>query len=57
MKSCLDPSFKYTPSGNTDLAKTFARVRREQAERAKRDAEAMNNVEQLPTKRKSRNGE
>ena len=30
MKSILDPSFKYTSSVNTDLAKTFARVRREQ---------------------------
>ena len=29
MKSILDPSFRYTPSGETDLRKTFARVRRE----------------------------
>lgn len=29
MKSILDPSFKYTPSVETDLRKTFARVRRE----------------------------
>jgi len=29
MKSILDPSFRYTSSVNTDLAKTFARVRRE----------------------------
>ena len=28
MKSILDPSFKYTSSMNTDIAKTFARVRR-----------------------------
>jgi hypothetical protein len=27
MKSILDPSFRYTASFNTDLAKTFARVR------------------------------
>ncbi len=26
MKSILDPSFRYTPSTETDLAKTFARV-------------------------------
>jgi hypothetical protein len=29
MKSILDPSFRYTPSFNTDLQKTFARIRRE----------------------------
>lgn len=31
MKSILDPSFKYVDSTSTDLRKTFARVRREQA--------------------------
>jgi hypothetical protein len=30
MKSILDPEFKYTSSVNTDIAKTFARIRREQ---------------------------
>ncbi len=30
MKSILDPSFKYTSSSNTDIAKTFARIRRMQ---------------------------
>ena len=30
MKSILDRSFVYIPSGQTDLKKTFARVRREQ---------------------------
>ena len=30
MKSILDPSFKYTKSVETDLRKTFARVRKEQ---------------------------
>ena len=30
MKSILDPSFEYTSSVNTDIAKTFARVRRMQ---------------------------
>lgn len=29
MKSILDPSFRYTTSFNTDLSKTFARVRRD----------------------------
>lgn len=30
MKSILDRSFQYTPSAQTDLKKTFARLRREQ---------------------------
>jgi len=30
MKSILDPSFRYTASFNTDLQKTFARIRRAQ---------------------------
>jgi hypothetical protein len=29
MKSILDPSFRYTKSADTDLRKTFARIRRE----------------------------
>ena len=29
MKSILDPSFRYTKSVDTDLRKTFAKVRRE----------------------------
>ena len=29
MKSILDPSFRYTSSAETDLRKTFARIRRE----------------------------
>ena len=34
MKSILDRSFRYTSSQDTDLAKTFARVRREQRRQA-----------------------
>jgi hypothetical protein len=30
MKSILDSAFRYTPSTQTDLRKTFARLRREQ---------------------------
>lgn len=30
MKSILDPSFRYVSSSNTDIRKTFARVRRQQ---------------------------
>lgn len=33
MKSILDPSFRYTPSVQTDLRKTFARIRRAQSAR------------------------
>ena len=29
MKSILDPSFQYTPSGQTDVRKTFARILQE----------------------------
>jgi hypothetical protein len=29
MKSILDPSFRYTKSVDTDIRKTFARIRRE----------------------------
>jgi hypothetical protein len=34
MKSILDPSFKYTSSTNTDIAKTFDRIRRMQRQGA-----------------------
>jgi hypothetical protein len=29
VKSLLDPTFRYVPSSQTDIRKTFARVRRE----------------------------
>ena len=38
MKSILDPSFRYTTSVNTDLRKTFARIRREQQRLARSEA-------------------
>jgi hypothetical protein len=31
MKSLLDPSFKYVPSTSTNIRRTFARIRKEQA--------------------------
>ncbi|MEO8566553.1 MAG: hypothetical protein ABI541_09245 [Betaproteobacteria bacterium] len=38
MKSVLDPTFRYTPSIDTDLRKTFARLRREaRAQETQRD--------------------
>ena len=46
MKSILDPSFRYTKSVDTDLRKTFARVRRELRNRYQTQAaaEALKNV-------------
>jgi len=41
MKSILDPAFRYTSSANTDIAKTFARVRRAQREAAKAAAHVL----------------
>ncbi len=40
MKSILDPSFRYTASFNTDLHKTFARIRRDRRQQADRAAQA-----------------
>jgi len=39
MKSILDQSFRYTKSVDTDLRKTFARVRREQRQQARTQIE------------------
>ena len=38
MKSLLDPSFRYTKSIETDIRKTFARIRREQQKQARAHA-------------------
>ena len=40
MKSILDPSFRYTASFNTDLSKTFARVRRDHVKDAEVSTQA-----------------
>jgi hypothetical protein len=40
MKSILDPSFRYSPSFDTDLKRTFARIRRERGEDAERAEQA-----------------
>ena len=40
MKSILDPSFRYTASFNTDLKKTFARIRRDYRKDAEQAAQA-----------------
>jgi hypothetical protein len=48
MKSILDPSFRYTKSVETDLRKTFARIRRDmrkqQQQQALAHAETMRKV-------------
>lgn len=44
MKSILDPTFRYTSSVNTDIGKTFARIRREQKAAALAAAETKINV-------------
>jgi hypothetical protein len=55
MKSILDPKFRYKSSVNTDLAKTFKKVRRAQREAAKAAAQvptgdASSKVVELPKK-------
>jgi hypothetical protein len=42
MKSILDHSFRYTRSIDTDLRKTFARIRREQRQQARAQVEGEN---------------
>lgn len=42
MKTVFDPSFKYKPSIETDVRKTFERIRREQQARRNREAPAAN---------------
>jgi hypothetical protein len=46
MKSILDSSFRYTSSVQTDLRKTFAKIRRKQSQ--KRALEDTRNVSVLP---------
>lgn len=43
MKSLLDPTFRYRPSFDTDLRRTFARIRRELPEEGRRSALATDN--------------
>lgn len=46
-------SAPYVPSGKTDVAKTFARIRRQQAEEERRQAEAMKNVKQIKERKQA----
>jgi hypothetical protein len=53
MKSILDPTFRYTPSVETDVRKTFARIRREsRAQDAKAVADAPNRTNVLALSRR-----
>ena len=47
MKSILDPSFRYVNSANTDIRKTFARVRREQRQPASKSNTVVVRLQQL----------
>jgi hypothetical protein len=56
MKSILDPTFRYVPSVDTDLRKTFARVRREMrggAGKERNSVEASSAPNVLPIQRRS----
>jgi hypothetical protein len=53
MKSILDPTFRYTPSVQTDIRKTFARVRREQrAQQARPGGDAVGRTNVLALARR-----
>jgi len=49
----LDPRFKYVPAAQTDVAKTFDRIRREMAEKEKAEVEAMKNVKPIKQRKKA----
>ncbi len=57
MKSIFDRSFHYTPSVQTDLRKTFARIRREQRDqqrlRVASEAEAKSKVAPIGPSKKA----
>jgi hypothetical protein len=48
MKSILDPSFRYTKSIETDLRKTFARVRRDLRKQRQEQSKSGAEVKVLP---------
>jgi hypothetical protein len=50
MKSILDDSFRYTKSIDTDLRKTFARIRREQRQQVRAQADGENPRNVFPLK-------
>ena len=52
MKSILDHSFRYTRSIDTDLRKTFARIRREQRQQARAHDENENPRKVIPIRQR-----
>jgi hypothetical protein len=50
MKSIFDSSFKYTPSFQTDVQKTFDRIRREQQAQARQEEQAQMRQQTAVTK-------
>lgn len=53
MKHIFDEGFKYTPAAETNIKKTFDKVRKQQQEKARREAEGQSRVAQLPTRRRA----
>ena len=51
MKSILDPTFHYVPSTQTDIRKTFSRIRREMARAKAQSGREQGLVVMLPRKR------
>lgn len=47
------PPGGYTPAAKTNVAKTFARIRRQLAEEARCEAEAMKNVKRINGRKKA----
>ena len=56
MKSILDSSFRYTTSFNTDLAKTFARIRREHRQESEKRSTAEALAKITPIARRTATG-
>lgn len=56
MKSILDPTFRYTKSVETDLRKTFARVRRERRKQEQIQSQAVADATRKILPLRSRNG-
>jgi len=50
MKNLLDPSFKYTPSFDTDIRKRFEKVKREIREQQKRAEEIAKEADRVVTR-------
>jgi hypothetical protein len=51
MKRILDPSFRYTPSFDTDVRRTFERIRRLERARTKTRDVGSGSVKVLPLER------